>query len=94
MVRATVFVMCVVLAVLATLAFAGKFEDMKQACDMCGNINMGGSGSKQSYVCPKDAVKECNININGWCCSKKRASPKCKPCWDLNNDDDDDEEEM
>uniref|UniRef100_A0A7S1LYI1 Uncharacterized protein n=1 Tax=Neobodo designis TaxID=312471 RepID=A0A7S1LYI1_NEODS len=85
--------LAVLLAVLAVVASAGKYEDMKQACDMCANINMGG-GSKQNYVCPKDSVKECNININGWCCSKKRASAKCKPCWDLNADDDDDDEDM
>lgn len=80
-------------ALLAALVAGDKMSDMKQACDMCANINMGGA-SKQNYVCPKDAVKECNININGWCCSKKRVSGKCKPCWDLNNDDDDDDEDM
>ena len=76
--------------VLALVGCAAAFDSVKQACDTCGNINMGSGGSKQNYVCPKSAVKDCNININGWCCSKKRVSSKCKACWSLDRNDDDD----
>lgn len=91
----TFVTVCVLLLVLAVLGVtAGTKEDMKQACDMCGNINMGGGGKKSQYVCPKSAVKDCNININGWCCSPKRTSPKCKPCWNLSGDDEEEDDEM
>ena len=91
--RVKFFIAVALVAVLfAVLATADAKSDMKQACDMCKNINQGGAGSKQNYVCPKSAVKDCNININGWCCSKKRESPKCKPCWNLDEDEDDEDE--
>lgn len=83
-------VLTAVLAVTVLGAGSKTYNDMKQACDMCKNINMG--GGSQNYVCPKSAVKECNININGWCCAKKRESPKCKPCWNLDEDEEDDDE--
>ncbi len=89
--RFAAIVLALVIVMAAVVVSAGKFEDMKQACDMCANINMGGGSKKTQYVCPKSAVKECNININGWCCSQKRVSSKCKPCWNLEEDDDDDE---
>ena len=66
-------------AVLVAPAAAGNKEDMKQACDMCKNMGMGGSGQK--WACPKAVAKECMININGWCCrdSKEHASCATNP---------------
>ena len=90
--RTIVIIAFMALVLLVTLVLADKKADMKQACDMCGNINQGGGAKKSNYVCPKETVKDCNININGWCCGKKRENSRCKPCWNLDEEDDDDDE--
>ena len=86
------------LAVLCAVAFvavvsADAKADMKQACDLCANIGMG--GGKNKFVCPKSAVKDCQININGWCCHDKKVNKQCKPCSgiDVQDLDEDDEED-
>lgn len=87
----------VALAVLAVAVSADVKADMKQACDMCANIGMG--GGKNKFVCPKSSVKDCSININGFCCKDKKENKQCKPCsgidvQDADEYDDEEEDDM
>ncbi len=92
------FAFALVLATLCVVFFAyGTSAESadNQACGMCKNINMG---REAGWVCPKSVVKECNVNMNGWCCKGKREHPKCKQCsggkaYEADDDDDDDEDD-
>jgi hypothetical protein len=92
--RKILLIAAFVVVVLAAAVAADRAGDLKQACDMCGNINQSPGKKKGGFICPKSSVKDCNININGWCCNDKRVNSKCKACWDLGGDDEDDEDDM
>lgn len=82
----------VVLAVLVLLVIAvAAQQGPKDACNMCQNINTG--EGKAKYVCPSKVVKNCNINLNGWCCKVQREHPSCKACFTNDIEEEDGEAE-
>jgi hypothetical protein len=82
--RILALIALVVIVAMAQLVAAGM-----DACQMCNSVMTGGPRNK--YKCPKTAVKQCSINIDGWCCQPTKVHPKCKLC---PGEVDDDEDEM
>ena len=82
----------VVLAAILAVAYLGVGAEAqntpKEQCDLCANIGQG----KNGYICPKDVVKDCMINLNGWCCQKTKVHSKCKSCAQMTRDDDHDDD--
>lgn len=78
-------------------SFADAQQTTKDMCNMCNQINMGGSKAKK-YLCPQKYMKsgECQINLNGNCCADSKKHPKCIACdaqADSADEEDEDDEE-
>ena len=74
-----VLVVCCLTCVFAVGAKKKSPKDlMREACNTCSNIGINGGAA--TYICAKDKVKDCNMNIDGYCCSAKRQHKSCKSC--------------
>jgi len=85
----TVFLLCA--ASFLAYSVTAQGDGPKGACDMCANINTG--GGKVKWACPSATTKNCQININGWCCTSSKENSKCKNCATLDEDDDGDDDD-
>ena len=77
-------VVCCLTCVVVAAGGRGKRSQqdlMRDACNTCSNIGLSGGGTG-TYICAKDKVKskECNMIIDGFCCSAKRHHKSCKSC--------------
>ena len=83
-----------VVAAVFCMPVSGAPDAANQACSMCKNINMG---KPLKYACPSNLVKDCSINMNGWCCKEAKVHSRCLSCVNgkaVEEEEDDDEEDI